>query len=72
MFTKYFWDIEFLLFFHTTLSRDYCTKNREIKVFTCILCAQGPKGTAHQDMQIKKKGSGGVFSTNCKSKIMDK
>ena len=37
-----------------------------------ILCAQGPKGTAHQDMQIKKKGSGGVFSTNCKSKIMDK
>ena len=37
-----------------------------------ILCTQGPKGTAHQDMQIKKKGSGGVFSTNCKSKTMDK
>ena len=39
-----------------------------------FLCAQGPKGTAHQDMQIKKsnKISGGVFSTNCKSKIMDK
>ena len=26
---------------------------------------QGPKGTVHQDMQIKK-GSGGVFSTSCK------